>query len=105
MKTEEMKKLNEQTFTKQEYMLSFEGGNIATERNGDYVEKYGCDSQRTGFILIYDTCSCIANYSPSKEKGITFLLAFLIKVIMVISTGQIDLFKTYSHSIGILEVI
>ena len=42
-------------------------GNTATERNGDYVEKWECDQQRTGFILMYDTCSYVGNYSSTKE--------------------------------------
>ena len=36
--------------------------NIAIERNRDYVEKRGCDPQRTSFILMYDPCSCAGNY-------------------------------------------
>ena len=41
--------------------------NIAIERN---IE--GCDSQRTSFILMYNTCSCVGNYTCPKQNGITF---------------------------------
>ena len=44
------------------------------ERNGDYVVKEGCDPQKISFILMYDTCSCVGNYTFTKEKGITFWL-------------------------------
>ena len=46
--------------------------NIAIERNGDSVEKEGYDPQRTSFVFMYDTCSCVGNYSCTKEKEITF---------------------------------
>ena len=46
--------------------------NIAIERNGDYVKKWGYGPQRVSFILMHDTCSCVRNYSCSSEKGITF---------------------------------
>ena len=46
--------------------------NIAIERNDDYVQKLGCDPQRTSFILVYDTCSCVGDYSCTKEKSIIF---------------------------------
>ena len=35
--------------------------NIATERNGDCVEKKGFDPLT--FVMMYDTCSCVGNYS------------------------------------------
>ena len=45
--------------------------NIAIERNGDYVEEYECDPRRTSFILMYDTCYCVGNYTCPKQNGIT----------------------------------
>ena len=35
--------------------------NIAIERNGDYVEKDGCDPLRTSYILMCDRFSCVGN--------------------------------------------
>ena len=46
--------------------------NMAVERNGDCVEKLGCDPRRISFISMYDTCPCAGNYSYTKEKLITF---------------------------------
>ena len=42
--------------------------NIDFERNGDCVEKEGCDPQKTIFILMHDTCFCVCNYSCIKES-------------------------------------
>ena len=62
--------------------------NIKIERNGGYVEKQGCDPQRTNFV-----CSCISNYSFTKEKDSTFWLT-LVKVSF---ENEIELtwFKTF----------
>ena len=49
-----------------------QSGDIVIETNGNYVEKYGCDPQRTGLILTYDTFSCACNYSCTKVKEIIF---------------------------------
>ena len=51
--------------------------NIAIERNDDYVEKLGCDPQRTSFILIYDIYSYIYIYIYDimpvlKKNGLLF---------------------------------
>ena len=61
---------------RQGYMLLFEV-NIAIKRNGDYVEKEGCDPLRTSFILMYDTGSWFGDYSCTREKGVTFLLTLV----------------------------
>ena len=47
--------------------------NIAIERNCDYVQKEGCDPQRTNFIFVYGTCYCVGNFYTSKEKRCYFL--------------------------------
>ena len=74
IKTTVIKWLKEQPteFYKVGIHILIQRWNISIEKNGDYVERYGCDPQRTSFILIYDTCSCVNNYSYTKEKGITF---------------------------------
>ena len=54
--------------------------NIAIGRNVDYVEKKGCDPQRTSFILMYHIYSYVGNYSCTEEKGITFGLTIFHKV-------------------------
>ena len=63
VKTAVMKWLKEQSteFHKAGIHALIRRWNTAIEGNGDYVEKYGCDSQRTSFILMYDTCSCVSN--------------------------------------------
>ena len=65
--------------------------NIAIERDDDYVNKKGCDPQRTRFILMYDTCSSVGNYSYTKEKGITFFTHPCI-YIYICSHPQTDCF-------------
>ena len=35
---------------------------------------------KTSFILIYDTCSCVGNYSCTKEKALTFSLTFVYNI-------------------------
>ena len=70
--------------------------NIAIERNGDYVEKWGCDPQRISFILMYDTCSGVSNCSCTKEKGVTFwliLVCIYIYIYIYIHTHT----HTYIH--------
>ena len=52
-------------------MLSFEGGTLLL-RETVTVQVEGCDPQRTSFILMYDTCSCVGNYTCPKQNGITF---------------------------------
>ena len=59
----------------QDYMVSFKIRTLLL--SGDYVKKKECDPQRTKLILMYDTRSCVGNYSCIKEKGITFWLTFV----------------------------
>ena len=59
-------------------MLSFEGGTLLL-RETVIMETYGCDPQRTSFILMYDTYSCVCYYTCPKENGIIFLLTYVEK--------------------------
>ena len=68
-----MKRLKEQSteFYEAGIYVLIQRWNIAIEKNGDYVEKYRCDPQRPNFILMYDTSSCVSNYS-STNKALPF---------------------------------
>ena len=70
VKTAVMKWLKEQStkFYEAEIQALIWNWNIATERNGDYVENQGCDQQTTSFIWMFDTCSYVGNYSCTTEK-------------------------------------
>ena len=72
VKTTVLKRIKERSteFYVAEILVLIWWENIAIERNG--VEKYGWDPQRTRFILMYTTCSCVSNYSCTIGKSITF---------------------------------
>ena len=70
-------KNSQQNFTKQGIHPLIGRRNIAIERKGDYVEKLRCDPLTTKFILMYDTCACVGNYSCTKQKSSCFWHNFI----------------------------
>ena len=78
VKTAMMMKHKKENFTKQRYMLSFEGGTLLLRERGTMWRSRDVILRKNRFILMYDTCSCVGNYSFTKEKYITFWLILVL---------------------------
>ena len=74
-----LKDLSTEFYEAQIYAL-IQRWKISIEWNSDNVGKEGCDPLRTSFILIYDTCSCVGNYSCTKKKTLVFVSSSCIYI-------------------------